>query len=129
MFTVEMTSMPASSSSSTSCQRFSFRLPGMFEWASSSTRATRGDGAPGCVDVSTSSACVPVGDATSGGGLEVPDLFDGARSSVGLNEPDDHVGAAFVRALTFVEHREGLADAGRGAEVGKFYRFRGAGLT
>ena len=28
MLTVEMTSMPASSSSSTSCQRFSFREPG-----------------------------------------------------------------------------------------------------
>jgi hypothetical protein len=30
MFTVEMTSMPASSSSSMSCQRFSFRDPGTF---------------------------------------------------------------------------------------------------
>ena len=42
MLTVVMTSMPASSSSSTSCQRFSCRLPGMFVWASSSTSATAG---------------------------------------------------------------------------------------
>ena len=42
MFTVEITSIPASSSSSTSCHRFSFRLPGMFEWASSSMSATLG---------------------------------------------------------------------------------------
>ena len=42
MFTVEMTSMPASSSSSTSCHRFSLRDPGTFVWASSSTSATSG---------------------------------------------------------------------------------------
>ena len=42
MLTVVMTSMPASSSSSTSCQRFSWRLPGTLVWASSSTRATVG---------------------------------------------------------------------------------------
>ena len=37
-----MTSMPASSSSCTSCQRFSFRHPGTLVWASSSTSATSG---------------------------------------------------------------------------------------
>ena len=41
-FTVEMTSIPASSSSSTSCQRFSLREPGTFVWASSSTSARSG---------------------------------------------------------------------------------------
>ena len=40
MLTVEMTLMPAASSSSMSCQRFSLRLPGTFVWASSSTSAT-----------------------------------------------------------------------------------------
>ena len=39
---VVMTSMPASSRSTTSCQRFSCVHPGMFVWASSSTRATCG---------------------------------------------------------------------------------------
>ena len=42
MLTVEMTSIPASSSSSTSCQRFSCLAPGMLVWASSSTSATAG---------------------------------------------------------------------------------------
>ena len=42
MFTVEMTSIPASSSSSTSSHRLWFREPGTFVWASSSTRATSG---------------------------------------------------------------------------------------
>ena len=42
MLTVEMTSMPASSSSNTSWYRFSFRLPGTLVCASSSTNATFG---------------------------------------------------------------------------------------
>ena len=42
MLSVEMTSIPASSSSSTSCQRFSLREPGTFVCASSSTSATSG---------------------------------------------------------------------------------------
>ncbi len=43
MFTAEITSIPASSSSSTSCQRFSLRDPGTLVCANSSTRAI-----PGC---------------------------------------------------------------------------------
>jgi hypothetical protein len=42
MLTAEITSMPASSNSSMSCQRFSLRLPGTLVWASSSTSATSG---------------------------------------------------------------------------------------
>ena len=51
MLTVEMTSMPASSSSSTSCQRFSFREPGTLVCASSSTNATLGLAREDRVDV------------------------------------------------------------------------------
>ena len=40
--TVVKTSMPASSSSSTSCQRLGWREPGAFECASSSTRISAG---------------------------------------------------------------------------------------
>ena len=39
------------------------------------------------------------------------------RPAVGLDEADDDVGAALVPAPALVEHREGLADAGGGAEV------------
>ncbi len=42
MLTAEITSIPAASSSSMSCQRFSFRLPGTLVCASSSTSATSG---------------------------------------------------------------------------------------
>jgi hypothetical protein len=42
MFTVVNTSMPASSSSSTSCQRLAFRPPAWLVWASSSTRDSWG---------------------------------------------------------------------------------------
>lgn len=42
MLTVDITSMPAASSSSTSCQRLVLREPGTLVWASSSTRATWG---------------------------------------------------------------------------------------
>ena len=42
MLTVEMTSIPASSRSSMSCHRFSWRPPGTFVWASSSTRTCAG---------------------------------------------------------------------------------------
>ena len=42
MLTVVMTSMPAASSSSTSCGPLWWRLPGTFVCASSSTKATAG---------------------------------------------------------------------------------------
>ena len=42
MLTVVMTSIPAASSSSMSCQRLSLRDPGTLVWASSSTSATFG---------------------------------------------------------------------------------------
>ena len=41
-FSVVQTSIPAASSSSMSCQRFGWRLPGAFVWAYSSTRMSRG---------------------------------------------------------------------------------------
>ena len=49
--------------------------------------------------------------------LEVADLRGGVRAIVRLDEPDHDVGTAFVRSLTFVEHREGLPDAGRSTQV------------
>ena len=42
MLTVDMTSMPAASMASTSCQRFALREPGALVWASSSTSASCG---------------------------------------------------------------------------------------
>ena len=53
----------------------------------------------------------------AGDGLEVADLLGGAGPTVGLHEPDDDVGAALAAAAALVEHGEGLADAWGGAEV------------
>ncbi len=49
--------------------------------------------------------------------LEVPDLLGGVHPAVGLDEADDDVGAPRGPPPPLVEHRERLADAGRGAEV------------
>ncbi len=58
MFTVEITSMPASSNSSMSCQRLALPLPGALVCASSSTRTTAGLRAS-TASTSISSSVVP----------------------------------------------------------------------
>ena len=118
MLTVVMTSMPASSSSSTSCQRFSWRLPGTLVWASSSTSATAGSAGEDRVDVHLlERRCRGSRRCAAGHDLEVAELRLRLGPAVGLDEADDDVGAALLAAPALVEHGEGLADAGRGAEV------------
>ena len=41
----------------------------------------------------------------------------GLLAAVGLDDRGDHVGAALQPAVRLAEHREGLADAGSGAQV------------
>ena len=53
----------------------------------------------------------------SWGDLEVVELRLGVGPSVGLDVSDDDVDAARGAATTLVEHREGLADARRCAQV------------
>ena len=97
MFSVEMTLMPASSSSSTSCQRFSLREPGTLVCASSSTSATSGRRAS-TASTSISSKLVPrYSIAAARHDLEVADLLRRARAAVGLDEADHHVGSASLR--------------------------------
>ena len=97
MLTVEITSMPASSSSSTSCHRFSLREPGTFVCASSSTSATFG------LRASTASRSISSNDVprysmhAPRDDLEVADLRGGVGAAVGLDEPDDDVGAPLAR--------------------------------
>ncbi len=115
--TVVMTSMPASSSSSTSCQRFSLREPGAFVWASSSTSASCGRRAR------TASRSISLerrrrGATTVRRGTHRKPLRlrGGRRAAVGLDDRDDDVAALAEEAPPLLEHRVGLADAGRGAE-------------
>ncbi len=117
MLTVVITSIPASSSSSTSCQRFSLREPGTFVWAYSSTSATAGARAR-TASTSISSKSAPRWDEHAArDDLEIADLLGGVRPAVRLDERHDDVGAAVAAPLTLAEHGEGLADAGGGTEV------------
>ena len=117
MLSVEMTSMPASSSSSTSCQRFSLREPGALVWAYSSTSTTSGRRRRIGVDVHLLERAAAVGHHLAGDDLEVADLLGGARRARGSRRCRPRRRCPGPPAVTLVEHRVGLADAGRRAEV------------
>ena len=113
MLTVEITSMPASSSSSTSCQRFSCRDPGTFVWASSSTRATFGCGGEDRVDVHLLERRAAVGRLLRRGTTSrSSDLLGRLRPAVGLDEADDDVRAPLRAAAPSFSMRVRLADPG-----------------
>ena len=118
MLTVEMTSMPASSSSSTSCQRFSLREPGTFVWASSSTRATVGRRAR----TASTSISSNVGAAVARGVRRGTPRGRGAGPRCSgrpwvSTKPTTTSVPRCAPAPALVEHGEGLAHAGRRTEV------------
>ena len=110
--------MPAASSSSTSCQRFS--LPRAGDVGVGELVDQRHLGAAGQHGVD-----VHLGErrrrgrssSRRGHDLQALEQLGGVRAAVGLDEPDDDVGAALDPAVALVEHRVGLADPGRRAEV------------
>ena len=109
-FRVEMTVIPASSSSATSCQRFSFREPGTFVCASSSTSATSGRRASSA-STSISSSVVPRYSSRRGGTRSrSPISARGLFTAVCLDDSDHDIGAAAPAPMGFPEHRERLAD-------------------
>ena len=117
--TVEITSMPASSSSSTSCHRFSLREPGhvgVGELVDQRDLGRAGD-APRRRPSPRTSAPRYV-DRAAGHDLEVARSAPrcSARPWVSTNPTTTSV-PRLARRRALVEHREGLADAGRGAEV------------
>ena len=94
-----MTSMPASSSSSTSCQRFSLREPGTLVCASSSTSATCGPAGEHRVDVHLLERRAAVLDRAAAGTTSRSPICSAVfGAAVGLDEADDDVGAALARA-------------------------------
>ena len=118
MFTVEMTSMPAASSSSTSCHRFSLRLPGTLVWASSSTRATSGRRARTAVEVHL----LELGalDGSAGAGGRPRGRRSARRSSPGRGSrrrPTTTSVPRSRRRRPSLSMAKVLPDAGRGAEV------------
>ncbi len=109
-FTVVSTSMPASSSSSTSCQRLALREPGALVWASSSTSADLGLAGQHARRGPARRARWPP-TRPPRHDLEAVEQLGGLRPAVRLDEADDDVGAAVEAAAGLAEHREGLAHA------------------
>src|ERR1019366_2600517 len=103
MLTVEITSMPASSISSTSCQRFALREPG-----------PAGEHGVEVHLLEERAAVRQVGPRYD---LQPVKEHRRVRPRVGLHERHDHVGPALETPGTFAEHGEGLADPGGGAEI------------
>ena len=118
MLTVEITVMPAASSSSMSCQRFSLRHPGHVGVGELvDERDLRRSGEDG-VDVHLLEHRASVGHRACEArprGRRSASAVSGA--AVGLDEADDHVGATIATAPALVEHGEGLADARGGTDV------------
>ena len=117
MLTVEMTDIPASSSSSTSSHRFRLRDPGAFVWASSSTSASWGRRARTASTAISASSGSPVLQIARRDDLEAAQLRRGLGPAMLLEPANDHVIAARGSARALVEHCERLADTRRGTEV------------
>ena len=117
MLTAEITSIPASSSSSMSCQRFSLREPGTLVCANSSTRAISGRRASTASRSISSKARAAVLQPGPGDGFQAVEQRDGLRARVRLGEPHDDVGATLGAAVPLAEHGVGLAHPGRGSQV------------
>ncbi len=117
MLSVEMTSMPASSSSSTSCQRFSLREPGTFVCASSSTRATCGRRAS-TASISISSNVVPrYSTRRRGMTSSRPPARPSARRPCVSTKPTTTSVAALARAPALVQASRTSCRRPGGAEV------------
>ncbi len=69
------------------------------------------------VDVHVLERCALVRDAGPRDDLEILDLRLGVRPSIRLDEAGDHIDAARLERVCFLEHRVGLADTRRGADV------------
>ena len=85
--------------------------------ASSSTTQTCGLARDDGVDVHLLERDAAVLDRAARHTLEVLQLRLGVGAAVGLDDADHHVEAARAQGVRLLEHRVGLADAGRGADV------------
>ena len=117
MFTVVITSMPASSSRCTSCHRLSCSEPGRVgvrEFVDQGDLRVPGqDG----VGVHFGQFHAAVVEDLAGDDGQVADLVGGEFPAVGLVQADDHVGAAVGAAASLAEHVDGFPDAGGRAQV------------
>ena len=118
MFTVEITSIPASSSSSTSCQRFSLREPGTLVCASSSTSATVGLARRGPRRRPSPRTSAPRYSIDRRGTTSRSPIASAVRGRPWVStKPTTTSVPRSCAAPALVEHGERLADARRRAEV------------
>ena len=116
MLSAVQTSMPASSSSSTSCQRLGCRLSGALVCASSSTTTSLGLRAS-AASMSNSSRILPRYSILRRGRISRPSI----RASVSRRpwvsaRPIDDIDAIGLQGARPGQHCVGLADAGGGAQ-------------
>ena len=117
MLTVEMTSIPASSSASMSCQRFSWRDPGHVGVGQLvDERDVRAPGQQG-VEVHLLERDAAVLDRARGTTSRPSTMLRRVLAPVRLDQADNDIGAAVVPAAALIEHRDGLADPGGRPEV------------
>ena len=117
MLTLEITSIPAASSSATSCQRLALpraRHVGVGELVDERDLGPAGQHR---VEVHLLERRAPVGDPGPRDDLQAVDQRGGVLPPVRLHERDDDVGAALHPPVPLAEHGEGLPDARRRAQV------------
>ena len=112
-----MTSIPASSSSSTSCQRLLVARAGDVGVRELVDERDLRPAREHRVHVHFLEDVLAIRHRFSGHDLEPGDLVGRLAAAVCLDEADDDVLAVFGASLALVQHRERLADAGCGAEV------------
>ena len=114
---VEQTSMPASSSSSTSCQRLGWREPGALVCASSSTRISAGLRCERRVEIELLERAVAVARLPCAAGAPGPRAGPRSRCGRASRPRRSTTSTPCARSARAArQHRVGLADAGRGAE-------------
>ena len=116
MLSVVQTSMPAASSSSMSCQRLGWRLPGTLVWAYSSTSSRLGPARQRRVEVELLQDLVAVDDRLARQDLEALEQRSVSWRPCVSTRPTTTSRPPALLAARGRQHRVGLADAGRRAE-------------
>ncbi len=94
-----------------SCQRFLWREPGAFVWASSSTSNDRGFAGEGRVQIEFLQNCSTVFDGAAGQDLQAFEERFGFFSAVGLDKADNDIHAFRAFLTRGFQHGIGLSHA------------------
>ena len=114
--TVDQTSMPASSSSSTSCQRLGWREPGDVGVRELVDENERRPACERAVEIELAQHPLAVAHFLQRQHFETGGQRLRLGTAVGLDDADDDVDALLALGARRRQHGEGLADAGRSPE-------------